>query len=458
MPPRGITRRAALAGLAAIPAGWALERGFAPRMRRPDPQSLEELAQIFRQAQREAVLNRAQEAMTAGAGLDTVLGATFLAGIHDVSPRPVGSKLHCVMVIESAFQLAALTDARSAGLLTFWCLDDFKRSQELDVNEGDWTLPPRPDTAFASGAEARTEFLAGMDSWDEQRADRALVGLLPFVDHDDIFEIIWPYAARSYVNIGHKIIYAAQTDRTLQRIGWAHAEPVLRSLVHGLLYQAGGRQSEAWTRTLDLSEKEPKAGAVSDSGSTAGLLKVWRALDPAALQAAVAAALNAGADPAAAWDALRLLAAEVFLARRLSRPAYDRSALLPVHAVTVVNAFGHAARRARSPALRRQLLLQAAGWLPQLRAGFDLRADAPQVDATGRPAPDVGEFIRQLARKGVEHHQHKYAAAILDEHQAAHPRWRALLLDGALPYVPTADDPATEIAERSERLLEKLPS
>ena len=43
------------------------------------------------------------------------------------------------------------------------------------------------------------------------------------------------YGARDFRDIGHKAIYVANAWRTLQTIGWQHAEPVLRSLAYALL-------------------------------------------------------------------------------------------------------------------------------------------------------------------------------------------------------------------------------
>ena len=43
-------------------------------------------------------------------------------------------------------------------------------------------------------------------------------------------EAFWRYAVRDQRDIGHKAIFAMQCWRTLQTIGWPHAEPVLRSL------------------------------------------------------------------------------------------------------------------------------------------------------------------------------------------------------------------------------------
>jgi hypothetical protein len=72
--------------------------------------------------------------------------------------------------------------------------------------------------------------------------------------------------------------------------------------------------------------------------------------------------------------------------------------------------------------------------------------------------PDVATLVRELALKGVEHHQHKYAAAILDEHRVADPLWAPLLLTGALPYLPGEPDEPTDIGARAERALKKLGS
>ena len=36
-----------------------------------------------------------------------------------------------------------------------------------------------------------------------------------------------PFGTRCFAYIGHKATHAAQVERTLARIGWEHAEPVL---------------------------------------------------------------------------------------------------------------------------------------------------------------------------------------------------------------------------------------
>ena len=51
----------------------------------------------------------------------------------------------------------------------------------------------------------------------------------------ETMEAFWRFGVRDFRNIGHKAIFTAQCWRTLQAIGWQHAEPVLRSLAFGVL-------------------------------------------------------------------------------------------------------------------------------------------------------------------------------------------------------------------------------
>src|SRR5258708_6787486 len=89
------------------------------------------------------------------------------------------------------------------------------------------TLPPPQ--------RAASELPSAMETWDFERAGRAAVSLARSRSANEIFAMLWRYGARDYRNIGHKAIYVANACRTLQAIGWQHAEPVLRSVVSSLL-------------------------------------------------------------------------------------------------------------------------------------------------------------------------------------------------------------------------------
>ncbi len=448
---------------------------------------LDELAELIRSTPRSAVLDLAARARSHGADTTTLLGAVFLAGARDIRPWHVGGKLHAVMMVESSFQLAAGLPEREAWLAALWNLDDFKRSQIRDVQDsgGDWVLPPRPQTAAASEPAARREFLAAMEAWDHERADRAIVALLPFHDRASLFELLWPLAGRSFVNIGHKIIYAAQIERTLRRIEWHHAEPALRSLVMALLFQPSGRMTEASSRSEALAGRLPDGwleGAESPERSLE-LLRELRRADREGAQDLVVHAFRDGVGPHTVWDALRLRSAEVFSHRASSTPS-RREALLPVHAVTVTGAFGHVWRTSRNDRTRRLMVLQAAAWLADLHAWLedndciaDSTAPLDELGAEAKETPEtidalleqpsagraralldrrpeqadrlVARLQRNLIYTAVEHHQHKYAAAFAEEASLAHPRWRSMILAPALPYMPASAEPATELTRRA---------
>lgn len=454
---------------------------------------LTELADRIRAAPRDGAFTPATEAIRAGAGYGTLLGAAFVAGIHDVRPRTVGSKLHCVMMVDSAFQLVESAAPREAWLAALWSIEDFKRSQELDRDQGDWVLPRSPEVSFAGAAPARRELLAAMDAWDAERADRAVVGLLPLLDRGALFELLWPYAARSYTDVGHKIIFCAQVERVLRRLGERYVEDAVRSLVNGLLYRRddlSGSEEAVYERGRELAAKLP-AGWLEgreDPAESEILLRRLRGRDPFQAQQLVADAFADGLGPATVWDGLRLYASE--LLHRRPQSAARRH--LCVHPVTEVNAFAYVFRTSRDDFTRRLMILQAAGWLPLLYRDLSRFAgdmEGPGVDVLGdafagaegesaipsfaeifaQPSPDaarvrldrqadgpqafMAELRSHLVHKAFQSHQYKYAAAIQEESRLVNRRWASRILAPAVTYTPSGVDPDTEIYERSLHAL-----
>lgn len=451
------------------------------------------LAERFRAASRASVFDVAADAIRAGADYRTLLGGAFMAGVHDVQPRGVGGKLHCVMMVESAFLLSETASPREAWLAALWSIDDFKRSQERDRGDGDWVLPPRPEVSFSSERQARRELVAAMDAWDAERADRAIVGLLPHLDRGSLFEVLWPYAARCYVDIGHKIIFCAQVERALGRLGWRHAEPALRSLVAGLLYVSdsiSGSEAGVFEHARQVARSFPDdwLAGKDDPAVSEGLLRQLRECDAAAAQDLVAGALADGLGPATVWDGLRLYASE--LLQRRPKSAARRHG--PVHGVTEVNAFAHVWRTTANETTKRLMILQAAGWLPLMRRDLE-RFFGPQqgpglddlgraasgnaapnevpdfVDIFSQPSPEaarlrldrspraaadyLAQLRRHLTERAFQSHQYKYAAAIAEESALAHPRWASRILAPAVTYVPTPNDPDSQVFDRSLHAL-----
>lgn len=446
---------------------------------------LSELADMLRETPQDEVFDKVAAAIRSGLGHETLLGAAFVAGVHDIRPRSVGGKLHAVMMVESAYQLAGASSEEEAWLAALWSVHDFKLSQERDRRGGDWVLPKRAEVSFASGEAARRELVAAMEAWDAERADRALVGLLPHADLDSLFEVLWPYGARCFVDIGHKVIFCAQVERVIRRLGGSFAEPALRSLVNGLLYlddSLSGSEGAVFERSRELARRFPDKwleGREDPDESLALLRELRSRSDSEAAQELVVSAFKDGLGPSTVWDGLRLWASEIL--HRRNRSGLRRH--VPVHGVTEVNAFGYAFRATKVEATKRLMILQAAGWLPLMHHSIvrlhgpmeDLELETLGAEATAasrgleqvfaEPSPDgaralmdarpgnveafLGRLRSSLYRKAFQSHQYKYVAAIQEESALAHPRWASRILAPSITYAPTDGDPDTEVLERS---------
>ena len=451
-------------------------------------QSVEELALAFRSTPRNEVFGVATDAIRNGTKRETFFAAIFRAGVMEIRPRPHGI-LHCVMEVESNCLLAGATSGPEAWLPALWNLDDFKVSQARDVSENrDWTLSAPPDVRFPTENEARAEFLAAMNAWDADRAERALVGLIRFHQLESIFEILWPLGMRCSAFIGHKAIYTVQIARTLQRIGWTEARPALRSLVRALLV---GRETGDFAHARELQGRmtSPKSARARSAEESWELLDRLRDATPLAAQELVVETSVDGCHPDTFWDAIRLLGSELFLRRPGKSAASGREALLPVHGVTVPSSLGFVYRTSKSESTRRLALLQAAAWTTRLRdrlhqmvglsmkgPGIDKMKDVVEAppglsglleDPTPRAAkslldadPAIGPAFsaalrESLYRSGSEHHQHKYAAAAIEESSLAHPALRTTILAAGTDYLVTPNAQATDTYSRSIACLER---
>ncbi len=91
---------------------------------------------------------------------------------------------------------------------------------------------PRPE-------EAQREFHQAMLDWQPAPADAAISVLARQLPANKLFELMTEYGCRDFRDIGHKAIYVANAFRTLECIGWHHAEPILRSLTYALQCRGG---------------------------------------------------------------------------------------------------------------------------------------------------------------------------------------------------------------------------
>src|SRR5215212_6345810 len=215
---------------------------------------IEPLVKLLEDSQREKVLEEVAGRIKKGLSYQQLLAALLLAGVRNIQPRPVGFKFHAVLVVNSAHLASLASPDSDRWLPIFWAIDAFKSSQSQDEKAGDWVMGPVEESAVPSSHKARQAFIEAMANWDEAAADAAIVGLARTTGAHEIFEILCRYGVRDFREIGHKQIYLANSFRTLEAIGWHHAEPVLRSLAYAMLDRDGAKENPA---KADLSADRP---------------------------------------------------------------------------------------------------------------------------------------------------------------------------------------------------------
>lgn len=402
------------------------------------------------------------------------IAATFLAAIRNIKPRPVGFKFHAVMAIHSAHLIAQQADRADAWLPLFWAADNFKSSQARDVEEGDWTLSAVDEARVPGPVSARAELIDALDRWDADKADAATAGLVRAAGASEVMEVFWRYGLRDQRNIGHKPIFTMQCWRTLQAIGWQHAEPVLRSLAFGLLDTQGdgidgpvGPYAANLERARSLGDGW-RSGRL-DEDATRHLVATIRTDGPDDVADAVVAALGSGVAPASLWDAVLLAASELLV---------RAPGIIALHAVTATNALHYTFQASGDDETRRLALLQAASWVPLYRrrigeagdfrldqsdragdASVEQAFDAMTADRTRATSVAIAalddetartayfaEARRRIIRRGRDSHQYKYGAAAWEEAERAASRPAGSAIAAAmLAYIPRADEPENPV-------------
>jgi hypothetical protein len=466
LPRRTFLRSAAAAGavlgagdfrfLSLLPRVSAAEATLDPKAVRFTPE-LEPLVRLLESTPRERLLEEVGARVKAGTPYQNVLAALLLAGVRNIQPRPVGFKFHAVLVVNSAHLASQNSPDSDRWLPIFWALDQFKASQARDVREGDWTLSSVDENAVPPREKARDAFVTAMANWDESAADAATAGLVRTAKPQDIFELFCRHGARDFRDLGHKAIYVANSWRTLQNIGWQHAEPVLRSLAYALQFHEGenparrdaaadrpGRRHEELVRKISSGWLAGKP----DADATRILLGTLRAAPWETVGESVVEALNRGVGPPSIWDAIFQAAGELLM---------RRPGIATLHAVTTTNALHYSFQNARHDETRRFLLLQAAAFIPLFRATAGVAPNSgPAIDEfqgiaptqsdagameeifadvgrdkllaarktlgwlgnTGDPKPFLDTAQRMIYLKGTDSHDYKFSSAALEDYRS----------------------------------------
>lgn len=500
----GLADLSPLAGLSPLRAEDA--RLEPDRVRFSD--DIEPLVRLIEDTPRDKCPAMLIEQLRGGLPFRQALAALFLAGIRNVNPQPPGFKFHCVFVIHACHQMSLDSAPGERLLPLFYALDMFKNSQAQDVKQGDFVLRPVTGT-LPSTERAWEEFRAAMDDWDEPRADRAITALVRSRGAHEVIEGLWTYGARDYRNIGHKAIFVAHAWRTLQTIGWQHAEPTLRSLVLGLLdfgkaervngyalddqtYPANVERARQALTSLPTDWTGP---AGEDEATVRALLEPLReGKYDDATQLAVQLLSTGKARSGAVWDAAHLAAGEWMM---------RQPGIFGIHTITSLNALHYAFRMTAEPQTRLLLTLQGLGWMGQFQQLMSspegsgrsgkwndvlriTELEPAEIPASpGEAAEDIFATIstnkpiaarktfrlaqidpeatallqtarRLVCLKGREEHEYKYPAAIFEDFALVSPRWRPHLLAASVYYLPgsaAANNPVVDQALDAARAL-----
>jgi hypothetical protein len=404
----------------------------------------------------------------------------------------VGFKFHAVLVVNSAHLASLSSPDTDRWLPIFWALDYFKEAQARTARESGWRMQPVDEPKVPKDkAEALQALSAALDGWDEGAADAAAAGVARACTPAEAFELFARYGPRDFRDIGHKAIYVANSFRTLNVIGWQHAEPVLRSLAYALLKRDDVNPATAdlepdrpGKRNAELVEKvRPEwSKGKPDDGAVRAMLATLRSGSERDAAEQVVELLNAGAAPQSVWDAILCGAGELTM---------RNPGIVALHAVTTANALRYAYGASSERRTRLMLMLQGASFLPLFRGnatgrGRDVSLDAfepaapkaPGEDAVaelfddagrdrmtaaakalgylstgGAPKPLIDHARRLVFLKGNDSHDYKFSSAVLEDHANVSPAWRDRYLASSLFLLPTPAERDNALVARTRAAL-----
>jgi len=483
-----------LAFLGRLPAVSAADTRLPPQVVQLQA-GIEPLVRLLEETPRPRLLEEVAARIRKGLSYRDVLAALLLAGVRNVEPRPhVGFKFHAVLVVNSAHLASLASPDSERWLPLFWALDYFKVAQAKNIQESKgWRMVPVNEAAVPPARKARQALIQALDNWDAEAADPAVAGLVRSAGADEVFEVFWRYGPRDFRDIGHKIIFAANSKRTLDCIGWQHAEPVLRSLAYALVYTGNDKPAQR-DEAADRSGKRNRELAnqirpewlegKDEPGAVPDLLSALRQAPEADFCKEVVTVLNKGVSPRSVWDGL--LAGSVELLMR-------QPGIVALHAVTSANALKFAYQSSGHDETRRWLLLQAAAFVGLFREfmeksgklsalALDKLEALPPAPGAAEPVEDIfatlgkdkltaarkvlgylkdnphPEKVMDAARlliflKGNEAHDYKFSSAVLEDYYHVSPAWRDRYLAASMFHLRGSTDPDNGLVQRTRAAL-----
>jgi hypothetical protein len=298
---------------------------------------------------------------------------------------------------------------------------------------------------------------------------------------------------RDFREIGHKAIYIANSFRTLETIGWHHAEPVLRSLAYAVLDRDRDRDKGNPAK-LDLPADRPFRGNLEnakaiqdhwlqgkpDPGASLELLQAVRQGSAADLGRLTVQLLNRGVAPPSIFDGIYNSAGELLM---------QAPGILSLHASTFTNAVHYAWQHARDEETRKLLILQAASFLPLFRGESKdkgIRIDQLQpLEPKETAADPVQEIFAEVSQdklqasrkiltylqnhpdprplaqaarrliflKGRDSHDYKFSSAVLEDYHHLTPPWRDRFLAASVFNLKGSGDAESGLVKRTRAAL-----
>lgn len=496
------TRRTFVASAASAAAGACAGLGFLSHLRPvgadeakldatafAGDNGIEPTVKLLEQTPRERLVEEVASRVKGGMlGYRELLAALMVAGVRNVQPRPqVGFKFHAVLVINSAHLASQASSGADRWLPIFWSLDRFKSAQVETQKSSGWRMGAVDESHVPKASKAREAFMSAMDAWDEPAADAASAAIARTMGRDEAFDLFARDGCRDFRDIGHKAIYTANSFRTLDAIGWQHAEPVLRSLAYALLKYDGENPAKAdaapdqpGRRNAELAKQIRRewADGMPSAEASRHLLEVFRTASPDESCDAVVKALNDGVAPQSIFDATLTASGELLM---------RRSSIVTLHSVTSSNALRYAYQAAGDAQTRLMLLLQNAAFVPlfrgaagklsdarveQFQEGQTKPTEADEIFATaskdrsaaahqayaylagGGDARALMATARRLVfLKGNDAHDYKFSSAVLEDYDHLSPACRNQYLATAMHYLPGSGAKENPLVERIRAAL-----
>lgn len=448
---------------------------------------VEPLVQMIEESTREEVIDKVLREIQHGRSYRELLAAMFLAGIRNVQPRPaVGFKFHCVLVVYATHQASVAARDSERWLPLLWAIDNFKSSQATDVKEGNWTMAKVDETRLPDPSKSLGALETALEAWDVEAADDAAAAAARTASKAQLLDILARFAARDFRNIGHKAIYVAAAFRTLEVIGWEHAEPIVRSLVYAILnhqgdenpsqrdYAADRAGRENWK--LVESWKNPWHVGKLDTNVSLRTLELLRTAEPTAASKSALEFVLAGYHPRMLGEGAALAGAELVM---------RQPGIVPLHAITTTNAMQYLIGSVSDGQLRKWLSLQNISFLGHFAEAAAARgklgdAKIDQISPLSGERPSIEEIfstmssdrhaaatqVYQLAQdpnaaqqivsaarhwiflKGNDAHDYKFSAAALEDFEMLSPKWRPYYLAGCSHLFRTSGDKENPLAKR----------